>query len=126
MITKLDQVPLAHLSKPLSQSRLCFVSSAGVQPKGTMPFDLRCGCFEILSAEACFGPSISFRVHLNGRISLRASRLYLFFGGSAPYSQNAVTARGDQTLTIRRKCYVPNRRCVTPQCRQLLTRRHIP
>ena len=39
MITKTDFVKLAKLSKPLSQSRLTFVSTAGVQPKGTMPFD---------------------------------------------------------------------------------------
>jgi len=40
MITKDDFVPLAPLRKPLSESRLTFVSSAGVQPKGTMPFDV--------------------------------------------------------------------------------------
>jgi len=40
MITKDDLVPLAHLSKPLSEARLTFVSSAGVQPRGTMPFDV--------------------------------------------------------------------------------------
>lgn len=40
MITKADAVPLALLKKPLSESRLTFVSSAGVQPKGTMPFDV--------------------------------------------------------------------------------------
>jgi len=40
MITKDDFVPLARLAKPLSKSRLTFVSSAGVQPKGTMPFDV--------------------------------------------------------------------------------------
>ncbi len=40
MITKHDLVPLAPLRKPLSESRLTFVSSAGVQPKGTMPFDV--------------------------------------------------------------------------------------
>jgi D-proline reductase (dithiol) PrdB len=39
MITKEDFVPLAKLSKPLSESRLTFVSTAGVQPKGTLPFD---------------------------------------------------------------------------------------
>lgn len=39
MITKDDFVPLAKLSKPLSESRLTFVSTAGVQPKGSMPFD---------------------------------------------------------------------------------------
>ena len=39
MITKDDLVPLARLNKPLSESRLCFVSTAGVQPIGTLPFD---------------------------------------------------------------------------------------
>jgi len=40
MITKADLVPLARLRRPVSQSRLTFVSSAGVQPKGTLPFDV--------------------------------------------------------------------------------------
>ena len=40
MITKIDFVPLARLSKPLSRTRLSFVSSAGIQPKGTIPFDV--------------------------------------------------------------------------------------
>ncbi len=40
MITKADAVPLARLKKPLSESRLTFVSSAGVQPVVTMPFDV--------------------------------------------------------------------------------------
>lgn len=40
MISKQDYVPLVPLTKPLSESRLTFVSSAGVQPKGTMPFDV--------------------------------------------------------------------------------------
>ena len=39
MITKSDFVKLAKLAKPLSESRLTFVSTAGVQPKNTMPFD---------------------------------------------------------------------------------------
>jgi len=39
MITKSDFVPLAKLKKPLPESRLTFVSTAGVQPKGSMPFD---------------------------------------------------------------------------------------
>ena len=39
MITKNNFVPLAKLKKPLSESRLTFVSTAGVQPKGTLPFD---------------------------------------------------------------------------------------
>lgn len=40
MITKEDFVPLARATKPLSQTRLTFVSSAGIQPKGMMPFDV--------------------------------------------------------------------------------------
>jgi D-proline reductase (dithiol) PrdB len=39
MISKEDLVPLSFLNKPLSESKLTFVSSAGVQPIGTMPFD---------------------------------------------------------------------------------------
>ncbi len=39
MITKEDLIPLAALTKPLEESRLCFVSTAGVQPRGTLPFD---------------------------------------------------------------------------------------
>ncbi|MEJ7623067.1 MAG: glycine/sarcosine/betaine reductase selenoprotein B family protein [Pyrinomonadaceae bacterium] len=39
MITKDDLVPLARLAKPLSECRLTFVSTAGVQPKGSVPFD---------------------------------------------------------------------------------------
>ncbi len=39
MITKDTYVPLARLIKPLSEARLTFVSTAGVQPKGTLPFD---------------------------------------------------------------------------------------
>ncbi len=39
MITKTDLVPLAKLSKPLREARLAFISTAGVQPKGTLPFD---------------------------------------------------------------------------------------
>ena len=39
MITKTDLVPLARLQKPLSESRLTFVSTSGVQPRGSMPFD---------------------------------------------------------------------------------------
>ncbi|MCP8615413.1 glycine/sarcosine/betaine reductase selenoprotein B family protein [Salirhabdus salicampi] len=39
MITKDSYVPLANITKPISESRLTFVSTAGVQPKGTMPFD---------------------------------------------------------------------------------------
>ncbi|MDQ3753493.1 MAG: glycine/betaine/sarcosine/D-proline family reductase selenoprotein B [Acidobacteriota bacterium] len=40
MITKDDLVPLARLKKPLLEARLTFVSSAGVQPIGTLPFDV--------------------------------------------------------------------------------------
>ena len=39
MITKFDLVPLAKLKKPMAEARLIFVSTAGVQPKGTLPFD---------------------------------------------------------------------------------------
>jgi D-proline reductase (dithiol) PrdB len=40
MISKTDFVPLAPITKPISESRLTFISSAGVQPKGTLPFDV--------------------------------------------------------------------------------------
>ncbi len=40
MITKDDLVPLAPLQQPLSEARLSFVSTAGVQLKGTLPFDV--------------------------------------------------------------------------------------
>ncbi len=40
MITTSDVVPLVPLAKPLAQSRLTFVSTSGVQPKGTLPFDV--------------------------------------------------------------------------------------
>ncbi len=40
MITKDGLVPLAPLHKPLSQARLSFVSTSGVQPRGTLPFDV--------------------------------------------------------------------------------------
>lgn len=39
MITKDDFVPLAPMTKPLSTCRLTFVSTAGVQPKTSVPFD---------------------------------------------------------------------------------------
>ena len=39
MIRKDDLVPLAALDRPLSEARLTFVSTSGVQPKGTLPFD---------------------------------------------------------------------------------------
>ncbi len=40
MITKSDVVPLAPMRRPLTECRLTFVSTAGVQPKGTLPFDV--------------------------------------------------------------------------------------
>lgn len=40
MISKADVVPLARLRRPLAESRLTFVSTAGVQPKGSVPFDV--------------------------------------------------------------------------------------
>lgn len=40
MITKADTIPLARLTRSLATTRLTFVSSAGVQPKGTLPFDV--------------------------------------------------------------------------------------
>ena len=40
MITKPDLVPLARLGQPLAHSRLSFVSTAGVQSTGTLPFDV--------------------------------------------------------------------------------------
>ncbi len=39
MISKDDLIPLAEMRKPLSGARLTFVSTSGVQCKGTMPFD---------------------------------------------------------------------------------------
>lgn len=39
MITRDERVPLAHLKGPLSSARLTFVSTAGIQPKGSVPFD---------------------------------------------------------------------------------------
>jgi len=39
MITKTDFIPLAKLIKPLAESRLSFVSTSGVQLRGTLPFD---------------------------------------------------------------------------------------
>lgn len=39
MITKHDVVPLASPRVPLAEARLTFVSTAGVQPRGTLPFD---------------------------------------------------------------------------------------
>jgi D-proline reductase (dithiol) PrdB len=40
LVRKSDHVALAPLRKPVSQARLTFVSSAGVQPRGTLPFDV--------------------------------------------------------------------------------------
>jgi D-proline reductase (dithiol) PrdB len=40
MITKLDTVPLARPARPLSEARLTLISSSGVQPRGTLPFDV--------------------------------------------------------------------------------------
>ncbi len=40
MISKSDVVPLARLDMRLDAARLTFISSAGVQPKGTLPFDV--------------------------------------------------------------------------------------
>ncbi|MGO8950346.1 MAG: glycine/sarcosine/betaine reductase selenoprotein B family protein [Ktedonobacterales bacterium] len=40
LVTKADAVPLARLCRPLSESRLTFISTSGVQPKGTLPFDV--------------------------------------------------------------------------------------
>lgn len=39
MIIKDELIPLAKLSKPLSDARLTFVSTSGVQPRGSVPFD---------------------------------------------------------------------------------------
>ena len=39
MITKHELVPLAPLRKPLSECRVAFISTSGVQPKNSMPFD---------------------------------------------------------------------------------------
>ncbi len=40
MISKADEIPLAPLRKPLAKSRVTLVSTSGVQPKGTLPFDV--------------------------------------------------------------------------------------
>lgn len=39
MITKHDLIPLAKLNKPINESTLTFVSTAGIQPKESLPFD---------------------------------------------------------------------------------------
>ncbi len=40
MVRKANSVPLAPLQVPLTHARVAFVSSAGVQPRGTLPFDV--------------------------------------------------------------------------------------
>ena len=40
MIHNDDYVPMAKLDKPLAECRLGFVSTSGVQLKGSMPFDV--------------------------------------------------------------------------------------
>jgi D-proline reductase (dithiol) PrdB len=40
MITSPDLVPLASPANPVSEARLVFVSTSGVQPTGTLPFDV--------------------------------------------------------------------------------------
>src|SRR5258708_36188157 len=40
LVATADAVPLARLRRPLSESRLTFISTSGVQPKGTLPFDV--------------------------------------------------------------------------------------
>ena len=40
LVAKTDAVPLANLRVPLEEARLGFVSSAGIQPKGSVPFDV--------------------------------------------------------------------------------------
>jgi D-proline reductase (dithiol) PrdB len=40
MVAKDDVVPLAPLRTPLAEARVTLVSSAGVQPKATLPFDV--------------------------------------------------------------------------------------
>jgi D-proline reductase (dithiol) PrdB len=39
LVTKDDDIPLAPLRKPLDECLLTFVSTAGVQPRGALPFD---------------------------------------------------------------------------------------
>ena len=39
MITSSALVPLAPLRKPLAECKLVFISTSGVQPRGTVPFD---------------------------------------------------------------------------------------
>src|SRR5215467_7069602 len=40
MVTKEEYVPLAHLSKPLNESRLTLISSCGVHMKADRPMDV--------------------------------------------------------------------------------------
>lgn len=35
-----DPIPLARIGVPLEEARVAFISSAGVQPKGSLPFDV--------------------------------------------------------------------------------------
>ncbi|MEM7782379.1 MAG: glycine/sarcosine/betaine reductase selenoprotein B family protein [Planctomycetota bacterium] len=39
MISNIDSIPLAKVAKPLSQCKVCFVSTSGVQTKSSLPFD---------------------------------------------------------------------------------------
>ncbi|HXG69331.1 MAG TPA: glycine/sarcosine/betaine reductase selenoprotein B family protein [Gemmatimonadaceae bacterium] len=39
MITRTSAVPLAWLRKPLAECRVTFISTSGVQPRGSLPFD---------------------------------------------------------------------------------------
>ncbi|MBA2686553.1 MAG: hypothetical protein H0U64_00495 [Gemmatimonadaceae bacterium] len=39
MITRTSAIPLAPLRKPLSECRVTFISTSGVQPRGSLPFD---------------------------------------------------------------------------------------
>ena len=40
MIVSADDVALVPLTRPIREARVAFVSSAGVQPRGTLPFDV--------------------------------------------------------------------------------------
>ncbi|MDQ2662544.1 MAG: glycine/sarcosine/betaine reductase selenoprotein B family protein [Candidatus Eremiobacteraeota bacterium] len=40
LVEQREAVPLAKLAVPLRDARICFISSAGVQRKGTLPFDV--------------------------------------------------------------------------------------
>ncbi len=39
MVTRTSAIPLAPLRKPLSECRVTFISTSGVQPRGSLPFD---------------------------------------------------------------------------------------